>query len=185
MYDTGHISYMSIKLRFEKGSLSTQVTLKDEALEPLQKVVFEFLSDEPSTSKGSSVAAVPLEGEVKGLDEERLEFARSWFKKHSGAELVTQIGWQNFPERIAVLGAHYEATSSEQSWRSADIESAFKSARIPAPANFARDIGKAINLGIVATVTPRTYRVSRTGWLKLYDGIIRAQAQKTTGEQTI
>lgn len=37
---------MSVKLRFEKGSLVTQVVLKDGALLGLNKIVSEFQSDE-------------------------------------------------------------------------------------------------------------------------------------------
>jgi hypothetical protein len=95
---------------------------------------------------------------------------------HSAGEVLTKIGWANFPERILVLGALLEAKGNPPGWRNSDIETQFKAAREAPPSNFARDISAAIKLGLVATETPRTYRVSKTGWLKLYEVIIAAMA---------
>jgi len=44
------LTAMSIKLRFEKGSLATQVILTDDALRPLLEIVAEYQSDEPSSA---------------------------------------------------------------------------------------------------------------------------------------
>jgi hypothetical protein len=165
---------MGIKLRFEKGSLTTQVVLKDEAIAELLKIISNYQSDE----------SIDLGGDVlKDLSDpnkeaERLTFARSWLGERPVSEILTRIGWETFPERILLLGAHYETTDGIIGWRSADIEAKFKAAREHPPGNFARDISNAIKAGIIATVTPRTYKVSKTGWLKIYEAIFKATISK-------
>jgi hypothetical protein len=176
---------MSIKLRFEKGSLSTQVMLKDEAMPELLKVISDYQSDE---SLPPTPAKIELGGDtVPDLNDpskegQRLAFAQSWLGQHSASEVLTQIGWQTFPERILLLGALHETTDGSTGWRNADIDAKFKAAREHTPGNFARDISNAIKAGIIATVTPRTYKVSKTGWLKIYDAIIKATISKSTSE---
>jgi hypothetical protein len=104
----------------------------------------------------------------------RTGMARTWLSEHSGAEALAKIGWQTFPEKIAILGALHEARGGDPGWRSSDIDTLFKAARETPPGNFARDISNAIKSGIVSPVTPRTYQISKTGWLKLYDGIVQS-----------
>jgi hypothetical protein len=160
---------MSIKLRFEKGSLVTQVILKDEAIKPLLHIVTEFQSDEqpnpitkPSTTQLSSEATPPAPDAI---------FVRTWLKAHSPSEILLQIKWETFPEKILLLGAYSEAVLDLESWRSADIQARFEEAHAEGPTNFPRDIANAIKGAIIAAVTPRTYRVTKTGWNKLYDAI--------------
>ncbi|HEX3627281.1 MAG TPA: hypothetical protein VH280_17885 [Verrucomicrobiae bacterium] len=167
---------MSIKLRFEKGSLSTQVTLNDEAIGGLLKLIAEHQSDDDVPQRAPEPLA-PMGESVRDLsdpskEQDRLNLARSWMKEHSESESLSKIGWNTFAEQILILGAHHEAATGETGWKSATIEDRFKAARIPAPGNFARDISTAIKNGLVATVTPRTYKVSKTGWLKIYEAII-------------
>lgn len=172
-------TYMSIKLRFDKGSLSTQVVLKDEALPELLKIISEHQSDErsPAVQKAydtplppPSVFGDPLPA---GNEDERINFARNWVAQHSPSEILSKIGWDTYPEKIVLMGAKCEIADGE-GWRSADIELQFSSARVAAPGNFARDISVAIRAGFVATVTPRTYRVARTGWLRIYAAIVES-----------
>jgi hypothetical protein len=165
---------MSIKLSFEKGSLITQVTLKDEAIAELLKVISNYQSDE----------AIDLGGDVlKDLSDpqkeaERLAFARSWLGERPVSEILARIGWETFPERILLLGAHYETTDGIIGWRSTDIATKFKAGREHPSGNFTRDINNAIKAGIIATITPGTYKVSKTGWLKIYEAIIKATISK-------
>ena len=165
---------MSIKLRFDKGSLSTQVTLKDEAIGDLLKIISQYQSDDSIDPGGD------LLKDLSDLNKEseRLTFARSWLDDRSAAEILTRIGWETFPERILLLGAHYETTNGIIGWRSADIEEQFKAAKAHPPASFARDVNSAIKAGIIAAVTPNTYKVSKTGWLKVYEAIIKVTISK-------
>lgn len=182
---------MSIKLRFEKGSLLTQVALKDAALPELMKIVAEYQTDEvPATVLADPSPPLDSSGIVADLPDqrkepERLEYARGWLVQHSSAEILTQIGWPNFTEKIVLLGALIEAKAGDkfESWRWADIEASFAAARKPAPGNFARDISNAIEATFVQTVTPRTYRLTRTGWLKVYEGIVASIGKRIASPQ--
>ena len=104
---------MGIKLRFEKGSMTTQVVLKDEAIAELLKIISNYQSDE----------SIDLGGDVlKDLSDpnkeaERLTFARSWLGERPVSEILTRIGWETFPERILLLGAHYETTDGIIGWQ--------------------------------------------------------------------
>ena len=172
---------MSIKLQFEKGSLSTRVTLKDEALPALLEIISAHQSDEAGPPQSVAAEFAPSLPDLNdpAKEPQRLEFARSWLKQHSASEALSKIGWQNYPENILILGALIESKGDDiMSWRSADIETQFQGAREQPPGNFGRDISNAIRNGVVATVTPRTYRVTRTGWLKIYEGIIAAETKK-------
>jgi hypothetical protein len=44
------------------------------------------------------------------------------------------------------------------------------------PANFSRDIATAVNSGLIGAVTPRTYKVGRTGWNKIAESIAKLSA---------
>lgn len=159
-----------IKLRFEKGSLATQVILKDEALASLLKLVSEHQSDELVIP-----AALPPAATVVVAATESSKSAKDWFLTVSAPEVLNQIKWSTNPEKVLLLGAFHEARSNEEVWRSADIENRFAEARETFPANFPRDIRTAIKDGLIAPVTPRTYRVSRTGWNKINEAIAKLQ----------
>lgn len=88
-------------------------------------------------------------------------------KSHGGAELLNQLKWDSFPEKILLLGAWLEARGGATPWRSADMDDTFKLAKESPPANFPRDIKNAIKSGWIHNETPRTYVVTRTGWNKI------------------
>jgi len=162
-----------IRLRFEKGSLSTSVVLKDSALPGLMALVAEHQSDDESpppvkTTDGFSILNPITDPGAAG---DRAPFVREWMGKHSESEILQQIGWDTFPERILLLGAHYEASGGGEGWSKSDIDYKFSAARVQEPTNFARDISNAIKSGWIAAVTPRTYRVSRTGWNRLAESV--------------
>jgi len=164
---------MSIELQFKKGSLALRVLLKDEALADLQKVVLEYQSDEelPIQTQvvpfnGSNVSSSPPPALATGGD--TMAAAKAWLTNHSAAEVLNLIGWKTNPEKILILGAFHESKSSaEQDWRSSHIEQWFSEAREQFPSNFTRDISNAVKENLIAPVTYRTYKVSRTGWNKL------------------
>ncbi len=171
---------MSIKLSFRKGSLNMEVALKDVALPELMELVTKYQNDEalidhmphdePALEIPSRLGIV--HGGNAETDDERIAFAKDWLSKHSPSEIISKIKWETFPEKILLMGALHEALGKGEGWRAADIESFFSSARQSPPKNFARDIANAIKITVVATVTPRTYKVSRTGWLRIYDALI-------------
>jgi hypothetical protein len=160
---------MSIKLRFEKGSLTTQVILKDEAFSGLLDLISKHQSDEVSAPAAPiSPAAIP--SEIAGDSD---AVAKHWIPIHSPSEILNLIGWSTNSEKILLLGAYHEISHGEDSWRSADMEERFAEARESFPSNFPRDIRVAIREGLITSVTPRTYRVSRTGWNRLADAITK------------
>jgi hypothetical protein len=168
---------VNVNLRFQKGSTIIQTTLRDEAFPELLKLVTQFESDEQISS--TQTMAVPI-SEINSSDdnnqksaEERIVFTKNWLQKHSPAEAISFLGWETFIERIVILGAIIEASGNDPGWRNADINERFSAARQPIPGNFARDISNAIKGGFVSTVTPRTYAITRSGWLKIHDQIIK------------
>jgi hypothetical protein len=160
---------MSIKLRFEKGSLTTQVILKDEAFGGLLDLISKHQSDEAPPSNAPA-ATFSLEPSLSGDPGAPV---KQWLARRSAAEVLNMIGWDSNPEKILLLAAFHEASGEDDAWRSADMEARFTEAREGFPANFPRDIRVAIRDGLIATITPRTYRVSRTGWNRISDAITK------------
>ncbi len=160
---------MSIKLRFEHPSMQMQAVLKDEALVELLTFITTHKSDEvasavPPAFDPHSIAGQPAGGQ---------QGVKSWLSKHSAAEILNKIKWDTNPDKILLMGAFHESKVETESWRSADMETRFGEAKDTPPANFPRDIAAAIKSGLIASVTPRTYTVSRTGWNKIADAIAK------------
>ena len=158
---------MSIKLRFEKGSLATQVVLKDAALGPLLALVAEHQADEPAAPLG----APPPAASVVIQATETSAGVREWLLKHTPSEVLNRFHWDTNPDKILLLGAYHEANSKTEVWRSSDIGQVFRDAKEGFPTNFPRDIKTAIKSGFIASVTDRRYRVSRTGWNRISEQI--------------
>ena len=95
---------MSIKLRFEKGTLITQVTLKDSALVALLALISEHQSDDPP----ALLSSVPTSGLVLA-SAEASTFVKEWVRKHTASEVLNQIKWTTNPEKILLMGAYHEA----------------------------------------------------------------------------
>ena len=87
--------------------------------------------------------------------------------ERGGAELLNQLKWQSYPEKILLLAAWHEAREGTTPWRSADMDDTFKLAKETPPSNFPRDIKNAIRSGWIHNETPRTYSITRTGWNKI------------------
>ncbi|MGA2684079.1 MAG: hypothetical protein ABSF51_03405 [Verrucomicrobiota bacterium] len=160
---------MSIKLRFEKGSIDMRVILKDDALPELMALISEHESDEAAPPTQTAIFG---ERSADSTGDQSVS-AKAWLSKHSAAEVLNKIKWITNPDKILLMGAFHESKVKTDSWRSADMESRFAEAKDTPPANFPRDISTAIKSGLIATVTPRTYIVSRTGWNKIADAIAK------------
>ena len=173
---------MSIKIRFEKGPLIVQTTLKDVALAQLLALIQEHGMEETESAPTAEGVLVNFSGGVPetvpqtSIDPER--HAKEWLSKHSAAEVLNKLGWGTYPEKILALGAYHESKAGEdfESWRSADIISRFAEAKDSPPSNFPRDIAAALKSGIVAPKTQRMYIVSRTGWIYVSTAITKLPA---------
>lgn len=165
---------MSIELQFKKGSLALRVLLKDEALSALQNIVAQYQSDEevqPLSSQFVSTVPVVSSPILPATNGDSVTAAKDWLSKHSGSEALNLIGWKTNPEKILIMGAFHESKGGAEGWRSADMETRFSEARESFPGNFPRDMSSAIKESLIATVTPRTYKISRTGWNKIADAV--------------
>ena len=158
---------MSFKIVIQAPGLNLSANLKDEALIAVMQLIQEKRDDSSPTAPapaGTNLAASP--GELlAGSDSE--EAIKASLKARGGAELLNQLKWTSFPEKILLLGAWHEARGGTTPWRSADMDETFKLAKESPPSNFPRDIRSAIKSGSVHNETPRTYVVTRTGWNKI------------------
>jgi hypothetical protein len=161
---------MSIRIVIQASGLNVSANLKDDALSTILQLIQEKRDDSaritPAPTPGTGV---PLEGAVLDVppgngSEESIKAA---LKERGGAELLNQLKWDNYPEKILLLGAWHEARGGVTPWRSADMDDTFKLAKESAPSNFPRDIKNAIKSGWIHNETPRTYTVTRTGWNKI------------------
>src|SRR5260370_19128223 len=101
---------MSIKLQFQKGSYVTRVALKDEALKAIHELISTYQTDDADQPRPDpSLTDIPI-ADLPDLNKQpaRINEARSWLSQHSAAEALSRAGWQTFPERILVFGAHYD-----------------------------------------------------------------------------
>ena len=147
--------------------MDTKVILTDDALPKLLALISEHQSDDAPAPAQSNVFADSLVDSAG----DRSVVAKAWLNKHSAAEVLNKIKWDTNPEKILLMGAFHESKVESDSWRSADMETRFAEAKDAPPGNFPRDISSAIKSGLIATVTPRTYTVSRTGWNKIADAL--------------
>ena len=167
LYDMSYYCRMSFKIVIQAPGLNLSANLKDEALPTLLQLVQEKRDDSAAATSGAAVPTHSVSGPepptVNGSDDslKRILNARG------GAELLNQIKWDSFPEKILLLGAWHEARGGTTPWRSADMDDAFRSAKETPPSNFPRDIRNAIRCGWIHNETPRTYVVTRTGWNKI------------------
>ena len=160
---------MSFKIVIQASGLNISANLKDEALVTVMQLIQQQRDDSVPVAPASAVSSLatpPLNGEPgSGTDTE--EAIKTTLKAHGGAELLNQLKWDSFPEKILLLGAWHEARGGITPWRSADMDDIFKLAKESPPSNFPRDIKNAIKSGWVHNETPRTYVVTRTGWNKI------------------
>lgn len=160
---------MSFKIVVQASGLNIAANLKDEALVTILQIIQEKRDDSVTSLPASllpTLSSPSIETEtVTGADNE--EGVKAILKARGGAELLNQLKWDSFPEKILLLGAWHEARDGATPWRSADMDDTFKLAKESPPSNFPRDIRNAIKSGWIHNETPRTYVITRTGWNKI------------------
>jgi hypothetical protein len=160
---------MSIKIVVQASGLNVSANLKDEALTNIMQLIQEKRDDSaPMTPTAITQASAGLPVGSESLPANGSEESmKALLNGRGGAELLNQLGWQSFPEKILLLAAWHEARGGTTPWRSADMDETFKLAKESPPSNFPRDIRNAIKSGWIHNETPRTYVVTRTGWNKI------------------
>lgn len=160
---------MSFKIVIQASGLNISANLKDEALVLVVQLIQQHRDDSIPVTPSSTIANLSVQapnGEA-GVNTDTEDGIKITLKGRGGAELLNQLGWDSFPEKILLLGAWHEARGGTTPWRSADMDDIFKLAKESPPANFPRDIKNAIKSGWIHNETPRTYVVTRTGWNKI------------------
>jgi hypothetical protein len=161
---------MSIKIVVQASGLNVSANLKDEALMAIMQLIQEKRDDSaPTTPTAPAGLSVGTESLPTNGSEESI---KARLNDRGGAELLNQIGWESFPEKILLLAAWHEARGGTTPWRSADMDDTFKLAKESPPSNFPRDIRNAIKSGWIHNETPRTYVVTRTGWNKIGQALL-------------
>ena len=167
---------MSFKIVIQAAGLNVSANLKDEALASIIQLIQEKRDDSAPTVTTSPppslVAQNAFADPRNGNDSE--EEIKATLKALGGAELLNQLKWDSFPEKILLLAAWHEARDGTTPWRSSDMDDIFKLAKESPPSNFPRDIKNAIKSGWIHNETPRTYVVTRTGWNRIGQAL-RAQ----------
>lgn len=148
-----------------------QAVLKDSALPDLMALVASQKDDAATVAPETGASLGTGKDANAGLPD-RPGLAKQWLAQHSGSEALNKFNWETYPDKILLLAARYEACGGSEGWRSSDMETEFSAAKEAPPSNFPRDIANAIKSGLIATVTPRTYKVSRTGWNKVSDKVV-------------
>ena len=164
---------MSIKISINAPGLAIQAHIKDEALPELLKLTQEHREESSPFSESPVPGAKSSAADSSRAASE--DVVRSLLKSHGAAELLSIVKWENFPDKILLLGAWHESQGGSTPWRSADMEEVFKGAKEKPPANFPRDIKQAIKSAWVQPVTPRTYTITGTGWRKIGEALQRLQ----------
>ena len=167
---------MSIKLRLEKGAIVMQAILEDAAFAELLNIIQKHESKDAISSATQSAPSPATFQPAAEPGGDPAQNTKAWLAKHSASEILNMVNWDTNPEKILLLAAHYEAKRGTEGWRSADMQTKFSEAKEPFPSNFSRDVVTSIKDGIIATVTPRTYKVSRSGWNRISDAVSKLPA---------
>jgi hypothetical protein len=169
----GLIRLMSIKIRFEKGAITMQAILQDDAFPALLKLIQDHESKDalPDPPVPPQVQTTIPSVNSSEPTTDPVSATKTWLSLHSPSEVLNLFKWGTYAEKILLLGAHLEAATEMESWRSSDVEAKFDQAKEPFPSNFSRDVVVAIKEGLLSPITPRTYRVSRSGWNRISQGI--------------
>ncbi len=171
------MSNMSIKVIIQASGLNLQAAVTDDALPDLIMITQKFRDQDAAASAGvvpHSTAAKELpDNSAAPLGEEML---KTRLGSYGAAELLNQLSWDTYPEKILLLAAWHEARGGGAPWKSSDMDTVFKQAKEAPPSNFPRDIKAAIKSGWIHTHTPRTYSVTRTGWNRVGDAVAKLSA---------
>lgn len=162
---------MSIKVIIQAPGLNLQAAVTDEALPDLIMITQKYRDQDAAASTGSQSSSAnesPSGGTPGPLGEEML---KTRLGSYGAAELLNQVHWETYPEKILLLSAWHEARGGGTPWKSSDMDTVFRQAKEAPPSNFPRDIKAAIKGGWIHTHTPRTYSVTRTGWNRVGEAV--------------
>lgn len=165
---------MSIKVIIQAPGLNLQAVVTDDALTELITITQKFRDpDTVATAAGLTTLPAANEPVTNGSSTAtgNEQFLKARLTSLGAAELLNQLRWDTYPEKILLLGAWHEARGASTPWKSSDMDSVFRQAKEGAPSNFPRDIKVAIKSGWIQTHTPRTYSVTRTGWNRLAEAL--------------
>jgi hypothetical protein len=167
---------MSIKVIIQASGLNLQAAVTDDALPDLIMITQKFRDQDAAAAPsgvGPQTAATkesPANVSTAPLGEEML---KTRLGSYGAAELLNQLQWDTYPEKILLLAAWHEARGGSAPWKSSDMDTVFRQAKEAPPSNFPRDIKAAIKSGWIHTHTPRTYSVTRTGWNRVGEAVAR------------
>jgi hypothetical protein len=157
--------------------LNLQAAVTDDALTDLITITQKFRDQDAAASSSAGMGPPPsaakellANGSPAPLGEEML---KTRLGSCGAAELLNQLQWDTYPEKILLLASWHEARGGGTPWKSSDMETVFRQAKEAPPSNFPRDIKAAIKSGWIHTHTPRTYSVTRTGWNRVADAVSR------------
>jgi len=166
---------MSIKVIIQAPGLNLQGIVTDDALPELITITQKFRDQDATASTAglpaSTTGAKELSTNGSPGAAANEEIIKAQLSNSGAAELLNQLPWDTYPEKILLLGAWHEARGGTTPWKSSDMDLVFRQAKEGAPSNFPRDIKVAIKSGWIQTHTPRTYSVTRTGWNRLADAL--------------
>ncbi len=159
---------MSIKVLVQAPGLNLQATVTDQALPELIRVTQAYRDETIVFPAAADEIGDSVERPVTAGNE---DVTKARLASYGAAELLNRVPWENYPDRILLLGAWHESREGQIPWKSSDMDGLFKQAKERPPANFPRDIKNAIKAGWIRNHTPRTYSVTRTGWNRIADAL--------------
>lgn len=168
---------MSIQIAVKAAGLNLTANLKDDALAAVITLIQSNRDDSVAQPVAPSTLTPALSGSIAEVptitgDEASV---KAFIKDRGAAEILNQLRWESYPQKILLLGAWYEATGGTAPWRSSDMDSIFSQAKEKPPGNFPREIRATIKSGWVHAITPRTYTITRTGWNTIAEAIGKLQ----------
>jgi len=167
---------MSIQITIKTAGLTISANLKDSTLPAIVGLIQDNRDDSVPQPLQAAVAAASTPISEGNTSPESEASVKAILNQRGAAELLNELKWDSYPEKILLLAAWHEAREGEVPWRSAKMDEVFtQQAKEKPPGNFPRDIRQCIRSGWIHAATPRTYVVTRTGWGK----IGQALAQRT------
>ena len=111
---------MSIKVILQAPGLNLQASVKDEALGELIKITQEYRDQDAALGGGGSTAPTDVSASVTSAVIGDEEAVKARLGTYGAAELLNQMRWETYPEKILLLGAWHEARGGSTPWKSSD-----------------------------------------------------------------
>src|SRR5262245_20428263 len=120
---------MSIKVIIQAPGLNLQAAVTDDALPELITITQKFRDQDATSSSATGAPAAPGKEPANGaagpLSEDML---KTRLGSYGAAELLNQLQWDTYPEKILLLGAWHEARGGSTPWKCSDMDSVFRQA---------------------------------------------------------